>query len=314
MNNIFKYFINKLSFDDHPSHVVMTSEKLQRFFIFILSSQENKKTYASSKDHLLGDKATEFNGHGADYSESKPYSSGDDTRSINWKQTAKKGELISNKYYREAESIDYILFDQRQSMFYGTQVQTKLAVAIKAALLSSVISINNNRKVKILSISNKLEFSDVIDSHKKALLYFSSIAKKDFSESEPGQIDISALFKTLLTVKPHYSSVHVISDFHDFNEKSLTLLKSLIFNNSVSITKIQDQIEKQLPSLLPLNYQSLSTERSVTVMTSAELKKLNSAIDIANESIEVLLSKTGIKINHYDNQSSDKDLLDMLAA
>ncbi|MDH5425979.1 MAG: DUF58 domain-containing protein [Gammaproteobacteria bacterium] len=314
MKNIFKLLLNKLSSDNHPSHVVLRAEKLQDFFCFILTAQAKRDIYSASKEYLSGDKATEFNGSGTDYSESKLYSSGDDIRSINWKQTAKKGELISNQYYRESENFDYILFDERQSMFYGTKVQTKLAVAIKAALLSSVISINNNRKVKIINISDKLSFSDPIDSHKKALLYFSAIAKKDFSESSCGQINISALLKTLLSVKPRFSSISIISDFHDFNESGLAALKALALYNTLHITKIQDRIEKKTPLLYPVNYQSLSTERSVTLMTSVQLKAFNNAIQIANQHIDSLLSQTGVEIYHFDNQSPDKDLLDIRAA
>ena len=314
MKKIFNYLLNKFKYETYEAHVVIEPELLEQFYKSVINSVFTENRHTISKDQLIGDKPTEYNGQGMDYSESKPYTAGDDTRSINWKQTAKTGELITNKYYHESENIDYILLDQRQCMFYGTRVQTKLSTAIKIAMIFSVKSINNNKKVKIISISDKISVSGIIDTNEKVLVFFSAIAKNNLSESEPHQQKISTLIRYMQSLSPLHSSISIISDFHDFSETALKLVRSLASKNHINITQVQDPVEKELPMMLPVNYQSLSRDRSITVSTTSELNQLNKIIESANSRIETLLSNTGIIIQKANNQLADEDLLNRKVA
>lgn len=309
MNKLFTYFINKFKFESHQKQAVIDIEELKKFYLYILgtTSYLNKKN--SSKDQLIGDMATEYNGQGMDYSESRLYAAGDDTRFINWKQTAKAGELISNKYYQEADNIDYILLDTRACMHYGTQVQTKLSTGIKVSMIASIKSINANRKLKVITIGKIISISGIIDSKEKLLNTFIAKSIKTDIDTEDKLLNLSTLFKYIQSLSPFNSSINIVSDFHDLNESDLKILKSLNSHNNIKLSKISDPIENELPPLFPLHYQSLSSEQSITITNGNELKLLNRAIELANRKLSTLLYETGCLINETSNLLTDEDLL-----
>ncbi len=309
MNKLLTYFIDKFKFESHQIQAVIEPEELKAFYLRILGLSSHSNKNISSKDHLIGDMTTEYNGQGMDYSESRLYAAGDDTRFINWKQTAKAGELISNKYYQEAENIDYVLLDARACMYYGTQVQTKLSTAIKVSMIASIKSINANKKLKVITICNKISISGIIDSKEKLLNIFLAKSQKSDIDTECKPLNLSTSFKYIQSLLPFNSSINIISDFHDLNGSDLKILKSLNSHNNISLYKISDPIESKLPPLFPLHYQSLSSEQSITISNSNELKSLNNAIEEANSKLSKFLYGTGCLINEISNLLTDEDLL-----
>lgn len=309
MNNFFRYFKNKFKYDADEVSTVITPEELTEFYQSIINNTSLSKKHITGKEQLTGDKATEYNGQGMDYSESRLYTSNDDIRSINWKQTAKKGELIVNKYYQESNNINYILLDKRQCMYYATKTQTKLTTAIKIAMINSASLINKNRKIRIATISNKISISETIDTHDKVLSYFLSTAKYSIHESEIEKISISTLIKYIYSKKTYNSSIDIISDFHDMNMDSVKYLQALILTNDIKTYKISDPIEKSLPELFPIHYQSLSTDCHIIIKNKSELKNINNEIKSANEFIDKLLLKSGVLIKDISNQVTDENLL-----
>lgn len=310
MNNFFTALVNRFRSSFEDSHIVLELSELKEFYLSAMHSIALNKRNNPSKNNLLGDNASEYNGQGMDYSESRIYSPGDDTRFINWKQSAKSGELISNKYYQEANNIDYVLFDTRHCMFFGTQVQTKLSTAIKIAMITSASSINKNRKLKILTITNEISRSGVIDTHEKVLGFFSRIANSQYSERMSKELSLESLIKSTKSLTPINSSINIISDFHDMTDISKNLISSLNTNNNISLHKINDPIEKKLPPLYPINYQSLSSKGSLTIANAEELKKLNKSLESANKEISNLLKNTGSTINNISNTTSNDTLID----
>ena len=307
MKNPFRYLFETIYSDAGEDPVIMLESELSHFYNYIIGHLSNAQQQVS-RNVFLGDKITPQTGQGMDFSETKLYTAGDDTRLINWKQTAKAGELISNKFYKESENTDYILFDERRAMYFGTKVQPKLATAIKVAMIFAVQSLTQNKKVKIVTLSDSLQVSELIEDYSSVLPYFSLIARKHSFETLTEK-PISDLMRLIQELNPQFSSINIISDFHDLNSDDARLIKSLNVKNEVIMTAINDPLEITLPDLIPINYQALSEAESVNVTNNRRLDRLSRHINDSNKTIKDLLTKCAANIRPIQTVDADSKLI-----
>lgn len=86
---------------------------------------------------LTGRHASRLRGRGLDFEELRHYFEGDDTRAIDWRATARRGEPQVRVHSEERDRNVLLLVDQRQSMFFGSRLAMKSVVAAEAAALSA---------------------------------------------------------------------------------------------------------------------------------------------------------------------------------
>jgi len=70
---------------------------------------------------------------GTDFREIKEYVPGDAVKFVNWKATARKGNLMVNKYDIEGKKAVWIFFDANRYMRHGTTIRNYLEAAVEAA-------------------------------------------------------------------------------------------------------------------------------------------------------------------------------------
>lgn len=88
-----------------------------------------------SHSQLSGRYASHFRGRGMDYFESRPYIDGDDIRNIDWRVTARTGDLHSKIFVEERDRPVLIVVDFSPSMYFGTRHALKSVVAARLAAL-----------------------------------------------------------------------------------------------------------------------------------------------------------------------------------
>jgi uncharacterized protein (DUF58 family) len=74
-------------------------------------------------------------GRGLEFQEVRPYVSGDDPRTIDWRVTARRGKPHTKLFREERERPVWLLADLNHSMFFGTRRQLKSTVVVRAAAL-----------------------------------------------------------------------------------------------------------------------------------------------------------------------------------
>jgi uncharacterized protein (DUF58 family) len=84
---------------------------------------------------LLGSHRGTHRGRGLEFEEVRPYAPGDDVRSIDWRVTARRGRVHTKLFREERERPVWLLVDLQPGMFFGSHVQLKSAVAVRAAAL-----------------------------------------------------------------------------------------------------------------------------------------------------------------------------------
>lgn len=96
-------------------------------------------------------------GHTMEFEQIKDYVQGDDIRNINWKATAKRGQLMVNQFQDEKSQPIYSIIDKGRVMKMPFKSLSLLDYAINATLVISNIALKKNDKAGMFSFSNKIE-------------------------------------------------------------------------------------------------------------------------------------------------------------
>jgi len=95
-------------------------------------------------------------GHTMEFEQIKDYVLGDDVRSINWKATAKQGDLMVNQYQDERSQPVYSVIDTGRTMKMPFHNLSLLDYAINSSLAFSNIALKRKDKAGLISFSNKI--------------------------------------------------------------------------------------------------------------------------------------------------------------
>lgn len=108
-------------------------------------------------EQLAGQYHSVFKGQGIEFEEVRAYTPGDDTRLIDWKVSARSGELHIKRFTEERELTVLIAVDISGSLDFGTAQRTKRDVAAEVAAVLAFSAIRNNDRVGLLLFSERVE-------------------------------------------------------------------------------------------------------------------------------------------------------------
>lgn len=167
-------------------------------------------------------------GHNTDFEQIKDYVPGDDYRTINWKATARRHQLMTNVYQEERSQQVFCVIDKGRMMQQAFQGMTLLDYAINASLVLSYIAIGKDDKAGLATFNQ--EFDSFVPASR-----------------QPGQVQ--RLLETLYNEQTSFGE----SDF-----SALTVhLNKLISKRSLVILYTsftgKDSLQRQLACLRQLN-------------------------------------------------------------
>lgn len=93
--------------------------------------------------------------HSLEFEQIRDYVKGDDYRTINWKATARRSQLMVNQYLDEKSQRIYCIIDMGRSMKMPFDGMTLLDYAINSSLVLSNIAMHKQDKAGLISFSNK---------------------------------------------------------------------------------------------------------------------------------------------------------------
>lgn len=102
--------------------------------------------------HLKGEHRSRRTGSGLEFSDFRPYVSGDDTRAVDWRAYLRLDKLILRLFEEEADLPIYIFVDASQSMAYG--MPSKFDYARKVAAALCYIGLLNLDRVSIAAYAD----------------------------------------------------------------------------------------------------------------------------------------------------------------
>ena len=145
----------------------------------LLNINQNSLEYGLKKVRRLG--------HTMEFEQIKEYVLGDDLRTINWKATAKRNQLMVNQFQDEKSQPIYSIIDKGRVMKMPFNGLSLLDYAINATLVISNVVLKKHDKAGMLSFSKKIENVVVAERRSSQMqLILESLynVKTDFFESD----------------------------------------------------------------------------------------------------------------------------------
>lgn len=180
-------------------------QQLKRYQLVAITSHVNE----------MGNRRLRKMGNSMEFEQIKEYVLGDDYRNINWKATARRGDLMVNTFTDEKSQHIYCIIDKGRNMKMPFEGITLLDYAINASLVVSNVALQRQDKMGLLTFANKPE--TFVSADKKGVqmelllenLYRqqTAFAESDF-ESLYAHIRGRIKNRSLLIMFTNFESVH----------------------------------------------------------------------------------------------------------
>ena len=150
-------------------------------------------------------------GHTMEFEQIKEYIQGDDLRTINWKATAKKSQLMVNQFQDEKSQNVYMVIDKGRVMKMPFNGLSLLDYAINATLVLSNVILKKQDKAGMFTFSKKVENRVVAEKRQSQMQQIMESLyniKTDYFES-----DFSRLY---VDIKKHINQRSLIMLYTNF--------------------------------------------------------------------------------------------------
>ena len=242
-------------------------------------------------------------GHTMEFEQIKDYVQGDDLRTINWKATAKKSQLMVNQFQDEKSQNVYMIIDKGRVMKMPFNGLSLLDYAINATLVLSNVILKKQDKAGMFTFSKKVENRVVAEKRQSQMQQIMESLyniKTDFFES-----DFSRLY---IDVKKHINQRSLIMLYTNFETldglyRQLPYLKGIaknhllvvVFFNNTELDEliqqksntVQDIYDKVIAEKFAFEKRLIVNELRKYGIYSVLTKPENLTLDTINKYLEI---------------------------
>jgi uncharacterized protein (DUF58 family) len=192
-------------------------------------------------------------GNNNEFEQIKNYVQGDDLRTINWKATSRRGELMVNQYQDEKAQRVYSIIDMGRTMKMPFNKMSLLDYAINSALVISNIAIYKHDKAGLITFSKKIH-SILPANRKSSQMYnISELLYKQKTNYQESNIEL--LYTTVKRKITQRSLLLIYTNFEGFIslDRQLRYFKQLAKNHVVVCIFFQNSELNNLINTRPKN-------------------------------------------------------------
>jgi uncharacterized protein (DUF58 family) len=203
----------------------------------------------SNRLNEVGIKRIRRIGHSMEFDQVKSYIQGDDYRTVNWKATARKGELMVNSYVDEKAQQVYCVIDKSRVMKMPFEGLSLLDYAINASLALSNVALLKQDKAGLITIAEKPGSIVAADRKPAQLGKIMEVLHKE--KTRYLETNMEALHNTIRTVLKQRSLVVFYTNFESMSalNRQLPFLKRiakfhlllLVFFENTELKAITDE-------------------------------------------------------------------------
>lgn len=264
--------------------------KLQEFNIKAVSN--NLNAYGTKKIRRIG--------HSLEFEQIKEYVSGDDIRTLNWKATAKRNQLMVNQYVEEKSQPVYSIIDKGRPMQMHFNNVTLLDYAINATLAVSNVILRKQDKAGMLSFSKNIEDLIVAEQRNSQMNLISEALyniKTNFLEA-----DYSMLYASVKRKITHRSLLILYTNFEtlDALNRQLPYLRAIAKNHVLLVVFFQNT---ELNKIVNEKAKNIEDVYDKIIAEKFMFEKKQIANELKKYGIQSVLTKpenlTGDTINKY---------------
>ena len=143
-----------------------SQDKMIAVYPSYLQMRQYELMAISNRLTTLGIKRIRRLGHSMEFEQIRPYVLGDDIRTVNWKATARRNDLMVNAFQDERSQSVYCLIDKGRVMKSPFEGLTLLDYAINATLVLSNIALIKQDKAGLITFSEVI--GQILPADRKA--------------------------------------------------------------------------------------------------------------------------------------------------
>ena len=235
----------KIVLEQHTAvNVYPSVAQMKKYEFYVFNQQTQQK----------GIKKIRRLGHNNEFEQIKNYVQGDDIRTLNWKATSRKNELMVNQYQEERSQNIYSIIDKSRAMEHDFDEMTLLDYAINSTLIFTNIALRKGDKVGVFTYADKVGSKLAANSganHLQKIMELLYNQKTHFKEA-----DFGLLFQTIRQNIRNRSLIMLYTNFDTElgMRRALPLLKRIARNHLLVVvffenTKLQEVVvDKPLTS------------------------------------------------------------------
>lgn len=250
-----------------------------KILVDLAKSAMGLKLHRTRFSHQAGGYVSRFKGRGMEFDEARLYQPGDDTRSIDWRVTARTGKTHTKVFREERERPVFISVDDRPAMHFATRGVFKSVLAAKLAGLVAWTAEFHGDRIggQLFTDQQCLELKPQSGRHAVLRFLNTIVSAKGFDAKAGLRKNTDALFSfehVLARLTQHArpgSLVYIISDFRGLDEQAEIHLVKLAKHCDVVLLFVYDELESHLPT--KGRYRFTDTLRDV-VVDSSETERL----------------------------------------
>lgn len=224
---------------------------------------------ARSKKHLFGEMVgsnpSRKEGDGYDFSQIRPYMYGDNVKRIDWKQSAKTGQIQLRSFFEEKEMSVYVLGLMSGSIHFGIDRMKQEVMAEVVALLG-FSAVKNSDFFSLALLSDKLLYESLC-SKKEAMVREATLKTLE-SPVIAQQLNWNFIQNYALHRIKKPSLLFILSDFFE-----LPVLDAIAKKHSVVAISIRDHFEENPTALGSLYIKDPTSLREEKVVLDAGMVK-----------------------------------------
>lgn len=222
---------------------------LKKYLPYIRRRHNNITSYQA------GDIRSAFKGRGMELEEVRAYGYGDDVRDIDWRVTARKGDVYTKVFAEEKDREVYAVLDLSPYMVFGTKKELKSVSAAKlAALLGWQSLLNKDRFGLILFDGKNSRFFKPQNNQRNLMAIFKAIADASMATlqepTETGEDDIPDLSVPLQFLQYNLKSkaqIFIISNYNHISDDTKKTVVALNRRCRVYCVNVYDLLEETAP-------------------------------------------------------------------
>jgi uncharacterized protein (DUF58 family) len=219
---------------------------------------------AVADNPVTGAKKVRRVGHSMEFEKIKSYVQGDDIRSINWKASARSGDLMVNMYTDARQQLIYCFLDKGRAMKMPFDGLSLLDHSINAALALLNVAVIRQDKAGLITFSRKV--ADVVAADRRSgqmgvLLEALYRQETDFQES-----DYEALWMQTHRRLTQRSFILLFTNFETMSslERQLSYLRRMARRHLLCVVFFQNTLLKTIHESQP------DTVEGIYIKTIAE--------------------------------------------
>jgi uncharacterized protein (DUF58 family) len=242
-----------------------------------------------------GNKRVRKIGHSMEFEQIKEYVNGDDMRTINWKATARRGNLMVNHYTDEKSQQIFCIIDKGRLMKMPFEKLTLLDYAINATLVLSNVCLNKQDRVGLITFSNKA--GSILAADRKAIQMENILQMLYKQQTQFLESDYEKLYMQVRTQIKQRSLLVLFTNFESVTgmRRQLPYLKKMASHHLLMVIFFENTELKELTEKPVNDLESLYTK---TIAEKFGFEKKMIVKELANHGIlSVLTTPQNLTIN-----------------